>query len=129
MITFHPKADTFGPITLFRIDGRNAGYIFQSLEGPYLIYFADVADAPCGVPLERSAVPGRRSIFAVDIPSMEEAISLVHRAYAERSTTNTTSNDAQFMARDAVTPCPVVSKAVERATLSSPTPSSRMERY
>ncbi|GGY10406.1 hypothetical protein GCM10007160_42080 [Litchfieldella qijiaojingensis] len=127
MITFHREEDAFGPITLFRVDGRNAGYIFKSLEGAYLIYFADMADAPSGVPLERSTVPGRRSIFAVDIPSLEAAIDLVIQAYLGQGTTGSSHhNNSQFMARDAAHPYPVASpRTAERATLSSPTPCQR----
>ncbi|QJQ96267.1 MULTISPECIES: hypothetical protein [Halomonadaceae] len=87
MITFRTVTDSLGTARFFQVEGREAGYIYQSrIDGTYTVYFADMADAPRGVSLERSIVPGSHGVFVPGIASLEAALALVRRAYTAHAT-------------------------------------------
>ncbi|ATJ81430.1 hypothetical protein ACFPTY_00500 [Halomonas beimenensis] len=87
MITFRTVTDSLGTVTFFQVEGREAGYIDQNRHtGTWTVFFADMADAPAGVFLERSTAPGILGVFAPGLTSREVALSLVRRAYAPAAT-------------------------------------------
>ncbi|XKE44509.1 hypothetical protein LG302_14185 [Halomonas organivorans] len=87
MITFRTVTDSLGTATFFQVEGREAGYIDQNRHtGTWTVFFADMADAPAGVFLERSTAPGSQGVFAPGLTSREAALALVRRAYAPAAT-------------------------------------------
>ncbi|ATJ83693.1 hypothetical protein [Halomonas beimenensis] len=83
MITFRTVTDSLGTVTFFQVEGREAGYIDQNRHtGTWTVFFADMADAPAGVFLERSTAPGSQGVFAPGLTSRVAALVIVRRAYA-----------------------------------------------
>lgn len=82
MITFRHVSDSLGESLHFQVEGREVGYIAQSLNGSFVVFFADMADAPQGVTLERSTAPGSQGIYAVGLASLDAALALVRTTYS-----------------------------------------------
>ncbi|MFC3282849.1 hypothetical protein [Litchfieldella rifensis] len=123
MITFRTVSDSLGTARFFQVDGREAGYISQRLDGSFEVFFADLLDAPRGVPLERSTAPGSQGIYAFGFASLDDALALVRRTYGEDTAQQTPATVPPFtrsvpkaLARDVVRSFPVtLSTTTERA--------------
>ncbi|WP_136066425.1 hypothetical protein [Modicisalibacter radicis] len=83
MITFRHVTDSLGESLFFQVDGREAGLVAQDLDGSYYVYFADIADAPRGVAIERATDPCSKGAFVNGYASEDDALALVYRTYGD----------------------------------------------